>query len=407
MTECSDGNDNDGDTAIDALDPNCDDGFDDSEAPTCTDGADNDGDGWADGDDPDCLDPSGDEVGGFDPAIACNDGADNDGDGDADADDTECDDGYDGSETDATPDDCFDGADNDADGYTDALDPDCGASPFDELGFGTTECNDNVDNDVDGFLDALDPDCIDASDDDESGPCDDGLDNDGDGWTDLDDPACTTAFDPSEGSFDGGECNDNVDNDGDGSTDAADPGCADGLDTVEGAGFGDVVVTEFMANPDAVSDGNGEWIELFNNTTAPIDIEGWTIADNNGSHVITTGGSLPIPSLGFVVLGRNTLTSANGGVVLDYSYAGSLSLASAGDNIDLSDEAANPITSLVYGSGVVQAGVSAILDGGVLAGPFTAAQAVDIGSNWCSSTTAWTGSAGDAGSPGEMNETCP
>lgn len=53
----------------------------------CTDGVDNDADGWVDAADPDCA--SGQNETGFGNA-GCNDGIDNDGDGAADADDPEC-----------------------------------------------------------------------------------------------------------------------------------------------------------------------------------------------------------------------------------------------------------------------------------------------------------------------------
>ena len=148
-------------------------------------------------------------------------------------------------------------------------------------------------------------------------------------------------------------------------------------------------------------------MELFNSSPVIIDIEGWTISDNNGSHAITTGAGLFVPSGGYVLLARSSVTATNGGVTADYSYGGSLSLSNSGDNIDLTDDSGAAITSLVWSTGVVAVGATAILNGNVLAGPFTAADAVDIATNWCTSTTAWTGSTGDAGSPGLANEACP
>ena len=50
---------------------------------------------------------------------------------------------------------------------------------------------------------------------------------------------------------------------------------------------GDVVINEIMQNPSAVSDSAGEWFELFNPTGSAIDINGWTIQDNDfDSHVM-------------------------------------------------------------------------------------------------------------------------
>lgn len=74
----NDGVDNDGDTFIDAADPD----FDAGGATLCTDGIDNDGDTFIDSDDADC------DGGG---SAICTDGMDNDGDGLIDAADPDCD----------------------------------------------------------------------------------------------------------------------------------------------------------------------------------------------------------------------------------------------------------------------------------------------------------------------------
>ena len=82
---------------------------------------------------------------------------------------------------------------------------------------------------------------------------------------------------------------------------------------------GDIVITEIMQNPDAVSDNDGEWFELYNASTAIVDLNGWTVKDGGtNSFVITT--TLEIPVGGYVVLGRNGDTATNGGVIIDYVY---------------------------------------------------------------------------------------
>ncbi|HKJ27516.1 MAG TPA: lamin tail domain-containing protein, partial [Anaerolineales bacterium] len=50
---------------------------------------------------------------------------------------------------------------------------------------------------------------------------------------------------------------------------------------------GDVIINEIMQNPNAVFDSAGEWLELYNTTGADIDLNGWTIQDNDiDTHVI-------------------------------------------------------------------------------------------------------------------------
>ena len=58
---------------------------------------------------------------------------------------------------------------------------------------------------------------------------------------------------------------------------------------------GDLIITEIMQNPLAVSDANGEWFEVYNTTDHPIDMLGMTIRDDGSdSHVI--GENLIVPS---------------------------------------------------------------------------------------------------------------
>ena len=75
-----------------------------------------------------------------------------------------------------------------------------------------------------------------------------------------------------------------------------------------------LVITEVMQNPTAVSDGNGEWFELYNPGTVSVDINGWVISDNGSdSHTIDNGGPLIIEAGGYLVLGNNADMTTNGG----------------------------------------------------------------------------------------------
>jgi hypothetical protein len=79
---------------------------------------------------------------------------------------------------------------------------------------------------------------------------------------------------------------------------------------------GELVITEIMADPDVVSDNDGEWFEVYNVTDHPIEMGGMTIIDlANNSHIID--GSLVIPANSYFVLGLNADIGLNGGVVLN------------------------------------------------------------------------------------------
>ncbi len=107
--------------------------------------------------------------------------------------------------------------------------------------------------------------------------------------------------------------------------------------------YSQIVITEIMQNPSDVSDTNGEWFELFNASGSTVDINDWVISDNGGaSHTIDNGGPLNIPAGGFLVLGRNGITSTNGDVPIDYVYSGT-SLTNGDDEIILTDDSVIPV----------------------------------------------------------------
>lgn len=83
----------------------------------CSDGEDNDGDGAVDCADLDCLNASSCQE-------VCNDGIDNDNDGFVDCEDGDCSDFED-----CQFERCIDGVDNDGDGLIDCEDPDCDTNP--------------------------------------------------------------------------------------------------------------------------------------------------------------------------------------------------------------------------------------------------------------------------------------
>lgn len=118
------------------------------------------------------------------------------------------------------------------------------------------------------------------------------------------------------------------------------------------ASSGDVTISEFMADPATITDADGEWIELHNNTGAAIDLSGWSIDDGGSSHAF--GSVVVAPGTG-VVLCRNGSTASNGGVICGDSWAG-MSLSNSGDTITLQDDLANVIDSVTYTSGNVTTG---------------------------------------------------
>ena len=144
-----------------------------------------------------------------------------------------------------------------------------------------------------------------------------------------------------------------------------------------------------MANPAAVSDSSGEFIELFNPGSAPVNLNGWTFADEGSDrHTITT--DLIIMPGTYVVLARNGDSATNGGVPVDYVFNG-MNLANGEDELLLFASDGSEVDRVLWGGAsglVITAGAS--LERMTLGDPAL----------WITAQSQWSGSLGDLGSPG-------
>ncbi|MBS3742408.1 MAG: lamin tail domain-containing protein [Candidatus Cloacimonetes bacterium] len=163
---------------------------------------------------------------------------------------------------------------------------------------------------------------------------------------------------------------------------------------------GDIIISEIMQNPDAVTDANGEWFEIYNSTNEDIDINGWTVHDyGSDSFTISNGGSLYVPAEDYLVLGNNADPGTNGVYTCDYEYPANFYLANGDDELVLESDTKSIIDVVEW-------------DGGPDWPDPTGASMVFIGdciddnndySFWTTATyrePSYTGSTGDLGSPG-------
>ena len=176
---------------------------------------------------------------------------------------------------------------------------------------------------------------------------------------------------------------------------------------------GDLVITEIMYDPTAVGDAVGEWIELYNTTSADIDINGFNIHDSNANndHTITSPNPVIVPASSYVLLGRNDDITTNGGVVLIYASTSlpSFNNSGSGDDVTILDSAMTVIDTVSYNTtnGFPDpSGASIQFNTQGMAPVAADATLNNTGAVWCESTTAWPGSAGDSGTPGAQNS-CP
>lgn len=173
---------------------------------------------------------------------------------------------------------------------------------------------------------------------------------------------------------------------------------------------GDVIITEFMADPNDVNDTAGEYFEIFNRTNAAIDLLGWDILDNSATHTfIGANGTTVIPARGFLVVGITTNTALNGGVPVQYVWP-TMALGNGGDQILLRDTADTQICLATWDDGNdYGAGVAYELKdwNGHTNSVTDHAGTVPALTDYIGATNPIDGAGADLGSPGAAGQTLP
>jgi hypothetical protein len=119
--------------------------------------------------------------------------------------------------------------------------------------------------------------------------------------------------------------------------------------SIFGQAPGDIIITEFMANPSAVTDANGEYVEIYNKRSVSFDLDGFILKDNGSdSHTIT--GPLVIGAESFLVLALNGDTGTNGGLTANYVITSGFSLTNSADEIVLTNASGTEIARVSWSS---------------------------------------------------------
>ncbi len=158
-------------------------------------------------------------------------------------------------------------------------------------------------------------------------------------------------------------------------------------------------VTEIMKNPDAVSDTDGEWFEVYNNTSFAMDLFGLEVTDL-GTNAFTVLQSVIVAPGDHAVLVKNGDPLVNGGIYPDYTWTATFDIANGDDEIVLTFDG-QELDRVVYDDPdwPDDAGAAMSLDPTIV-GP----TANDDFANWCNASTAY--GDGDLGTPGDANPTC-
>jgi len=160
-----------------------------------------------------------------------------------------------------------------------------------------------------------------------------------------------------------------------------------------------IIITEFLADPDAVFDADGEWFEIYNPTSSSINLKDWKYCDDDCSETKIIDSDLIIASKSYLVFAKKNDVAINGGVHVDFQIS-NLSLVNTADSIAFYKpdglEGFDLIDRVDYsksGGWPISPGKSAILNDLALDN--------SVSANWSLSTQIY--GLGDYGTPGGPN----
>lgn len=218
---------------------------------------------------------------------------------------------------------------------------------------------------------------------------------------------------PNDDADSGTAADDDGDDDDTGSTTTGPDGCAceptefcdRGVCTPIGPPLqGEVIFTELHPDSAAVSNFDGEWIELSNVADKPVDLVGCVLADegrNDDAYTIALDPSSVLPPGGRIVMSKFTGSEVNGGLPpIAYGFEQAFSLTNTGDVAVLQCNGML-VDRVAYDQGwPFAAGVAMQLSPDAMTGMDN-----DLAANWCEATTTY--GLGDLGTPEADNHDCP
>lgn len=174
---------------------------------------------------------------------------------------------------------------------------------------------------------------------------------------------------------------------------------------------GDVVFSELMPDPSAVSDADGEWFEVRNASAADVDLAGWTVTDGEDTFTVPADAPFVLAPGAFAVFARGD-ASVNGGVDADFVYgaaAPNLALANDADQLTLAYDGVtiDDVAWDTAGGWTLTPGASLSLDGRYFDGNPATNDSFGTAADpiWCTSADPWAVGS-DLGSPGTRGTSC-
>lgn len=166
--------------------------------------------------------------------------------------------------------------------------------------------------------------------------------------------------------------------------------------------YGEILITEIMYDPSALSDTEGEWFEIYNNSGRELNLQNLILGRDDANRHTITDSLVLSPGAYFVLARSGTATSASN----TYIYGADISLTNSGAVLAVFNEGTETDPgALIFAVDYGEAGFPGGTGASICLAPdrLSAADAV-AGSAWCTSSSAY--STGDLGTPGALNDPC-
>jgi hypothetical protein len=176
----------------------------------------------------------------------------------------------------------------------------------------------------------------------------------------------------------------------------------DGDEVPEGTiPYGGIIFSEIMANPAALADNEGEWMEVYNTLSYAVNLQNLVIR-RDAADVHEISESIVLAPGGYHVLAR-TASAVSGS---PYVYGSGITLTNTTAQLSISNYGTDGtdgslIFSVTYGGTGFSVPAGASLS---LSPLYLNASDAQSGSNWCTATSAY--STGDHGTPRGANNSC-
>ena len=161
---------------------------------------------------------------------------------------------------------------------------------------------------------------------------------------------------------------------------------------------GDLLISEIMYNPEALTDATGEWFEVYNNTNHTLMLQNLVIS-KNGTETHTVSVPVNLAPHNYCVFARTDNAVAGN----KYVYGTGISLNNTGAVLSVSTPGTDGILicSVDYGAEAFPTGNGASIC--LSASHLNPTDAVE-GTSWCVSSSVY--NTGDLGTPGSYNDVC-